>query len=848
VTRSIVDRPASNEVPRLPVPVPATLGDNAVEEISSLPAGVAPWYTVIVPTRNEAGNIEQLLRRLAASQHGAIPEVLFVDDSSDDTPAEIRRAGRHAGLAVRLLHRGPEDRTGGLGGAVMAGLNHAHGAWAVVMDGDLQHPPELASSLVAIGQSRGLDLVAATRKLDSGATDGLGGGYRRAVSGLATTAAKVMFPRKLARLSDPMSGFFAVRLAALRVQDLKPIGFKILMEIAVRNPHLLVAEVPFVFGDRLDGASKASAREGARFLNHLARLRFAVLKSQLAQSSTQNPSQRLRRLIAFGLVGASGLVVNTVALWWFHTQLLTGHYLLAATLATQVSTVWNFALTESLVFFGKKPGSMWTRGFKFFLLNNVALVLRLPMLALFVSALGVNLLVANVVTLVFLFLLRFVIADAAIYAPRPEVEKRPMRVVVNPSLVAAPPVNPVSEATAGVGSAVEPAFKPATNATPTRHRPGYRHLPYRYAIHDVLTIGSQVELPELEYFRAQWVGADVDLAVRIGKVGRSAPRARAQMTQYTTPAAIRYEEHLGRLGANFRVTLGEKVEVEVSSSLAHSPHVLYTNVIEALLRFIAVSRGVILLHSACLELDGKGYLLSARTDTGKTGTVLRMSRDYGANFLSDDMTIVDSTGRARCFPKPLTISHHTLRAVKAGDLTAKEWRRLKIQSRLHSKEGRDFAMLLARLNIPIMGFNALTQRIVPPPKYTVDRLVETTITRETQIENLFVIERGEPALYEIDQAEALKTLVINTDDAYGFPPFREMAPSIVIGEDDYLALRRKETEILTQAMSNVRARGIASDDFTWADRIAGLLGGTSMIPAATTKVAATMPGPAPALA
>ena len=86
-----------------------------------------------------------------------------------------------------------------------------------------------------------------------------------------------------------------------------------------------------------------------------------------------------------------------------------------------------------------------------------------------------------------------------------------------------------------------------------------------------------------------------------------------------------------------------------------------------------------------------------------------------------------------------------------------------------------------------------------------------------------MIERGKPALYDIGSAEALETLVVNTDDAYGFPPFREMAPSIVIGQDDYDELRRKEKAIMTAAMTNVRKRGIASDDFTWADRIAGLL-------------------------
>jgi len=116
--------------------------------------------------------------------------------------------------------------------------------------------------------------------------------------------------------------------------------------------------------------------------------------------------------------------------------------------------------------------------------------------------------------------------------------------------------------------------------------------------------------------------------------------------------------------------------------------VVYTNILEPLLRFVMVSRGRMLLHSACVELNGVGVMLSALTDTGKTGTVLRLLREHGGRFLSDDMTVIDGNGNAFCFPKPLTISAHTLRAVNADDLTKSEWRRLQIQSRLHSKEGR----------------------------------------------------------------------------------------------------------------------------------------------------------------
>jgi len=447
-----------------------------------------------------------------------------------------------------------------------------------------------------------------------------------------------------------------------------------------------------------------------------------------------------------------------------------------------------------------------------------------------------------------LFLARFVIADAAIYA-NSDAEPQPMKIIVEPSARAMPGVSPqlsdglVSEAASGRFASAGVA-RPVTALRTDRHfEPGARHLPYRYWIDGIGTIGSHVPLRELEYFRAQWVGNDVDLAIRIGTIS-SGLKKRAQMTQYLNPPALRYEEHLGRLGANFSVRLGNPIEVTVSPTLAHSPHVLYTNVIEALLRFLAVSRGVVLLHSACLQIEGSGLLLSARTDTGKTGTVLKLLREHSARFLSDDMTILEPTGQARCFPKPLTISHHTLRSVEAGDLTAAEWRRLKVQSRLHSREGRQLGMLLARFNMPIMGVNSLTQRVVPPPKYVVDRLVDCITARTTEIENLFIISRGEHELSTLDFDDTLRTLIENTDDAYGFPPFAQMAPSIVMGEDGYAELRRREETILASALRGITVRGMATPDFSWPERIAALVRdeARSTDRAATARVAGPLGG------
>lgn len=363
---------------------------------------------------------------------------------------------------------------------------------------------------------------------------------------------------------------------------------------------------------------------------------------------------------------------------------------------------------------------------------------------------------------------------------------------------------------------------------PRRVRPrGTGYLPYRYLVAGLVTIGSQVPLPELEFFREPSLGKGLDIEVRVGKVGPARPRGRAQLLRFDQPAGVRYEEHLGHLGANFALDLGEQIHVTLSRLLARSPHVAYTNIIEALLRCAFAAKGRMLLHSACVELDGVGVMLSARTDTGKTGTVLRLLREHGAKFLSDDMTVLSPDGTAHCFPKPLTISSHTLRAVDPGDLSRGEWLRLGVQSRLHSKGGRGIGLAMGEMNLPIMTANALTQLVVPPPKYNADRLVACEVIEETRVSEMFVIERGRPTLARIPLDQALTELVENTDDAYGFPPFRYLAPVLVVGGEEYQLLRDREREVLASALETMQVRRLASDCFGWADEIPRLVAGTA---------------------
>jgi dolichol-phosphate mannosyltransferase len=527
-------------------------------------------------------------------------------------------------------------------------------------------------------------------------------------------------------------------------------------------------------------------------------------RSRPSRHKRVGPVAKLLTIGRFGLVGLSGLVVNQLLLWLWVTR-VHGHYLVGAVVATQGSTLWNFLLIEKLVFLHAKARRPAVRLLSFMTVNNSTLLLRVPMLALLTGTFGIHYLISNPITLLVLFALRFVLSDRFIWK---ESDLPTTASVARATL---------QDDAADAGPA--PAVRTGSSAAPPLEVPA--GSPHHYDVLGLVAIASAVRMRELEYFRVMSLSRPVDIEIRVRPVGSPGPRLRPLVTH--GPTFVAYDEHLGRLGANFRLDFRDRIEVTLGPLLARSPHVVYTNVVEALLRFVLASRDRVLLHSATLELDGQGLMLTAPTDTGKTGTILRLLREHGAAFLSDDMTIVAPGGQAWCYPKPLTISSHTLRAVNQRGLGVRDQLKLAVQSRVHSKGGRSVGSRLADMNLPIMALNATAQVIVPPPKYMADRLVMCRFARSTEVRNLFVIERGPHELEEVEPGRALGILVANTDDAYGFPPFRYFAPAIAIAGEDYPALRAREQALLARFLDGIRVRRIVRDDFSWAKVIPALL-------------------------
>lgn len=352
--------------------------------------------TVIVPTFNERDNVAELVARTAVALAGYDAEILFVDDSSDDTAAEVERVAVDAPLPVRVIHR--DDNTGGLGGAVVVGLAAAASDLCIVMDGDLQHPPELLPTLLRRHAEADADVVAASRYVGGGDTRGLGTAVRFGVSRSATWLTRAMFPIRLARSTDPMTGFFLVDRSRLDLATLKPQGFKILLEILART-DLRIAEVPMEFGERRHGTSKASLRQGGTFIAHLARLRFG-------------------KMSLFALIGVIGAVANLGIMWLL--TLAGVPYIWAAIIGAEVTIIGNFILQERFVFADMRTdarglGGRFAASFTF---NNVEAALRIPVMALMVETWHISSVLATGLSLIVAFFARFLFHSLFVYAPR----------------------------------------------------------------------------------------------------------------------------------------------------------------------------------------------------------------------------------------------------------------------------------------------------------------------------------------------------------------------------------------------------------------------------------------------
>lgn len=253
------------------IPVPS--GPLRVPKCDEPNAGTG--LSIVLPTFNEAQNIEPMIFAVSdILERSQIPyELIVVDDDSPDG-TWCRALSLSASVPrLRVMRRANER---GLATAVIRGWQASRGEVLGVLDADLQHPPEIITKLWSQIES-GADLAVASRRVPGGGVSNWSW-RRRLVSRTAEGIGLLVLPEVLGRVTDPMSGYLLVRRGKLAGLTFRPLGYKILVEILGRSEIEKIAEVGYVFRERMENQSKITWRTCRDYLLHLGILRLSSIE------------------------------------------------------------------------------------------------------------------------------------------------------------------------------------------------------------------------------------------------------------------------------------------------------------------------------------------------------------------------------------------------------------------------------------------------------------------------------------------------------------------------------------------------------------------------------------------
>jgi len=282
---------------------------------------VQSLISIIIPTKNEEGNIKKLLQGIWDALVLYIPEVKYeaivVDDGNDKT-AMIARS-----LKTKVI----KGKRQGLGQAIIDGIEVSQGDIVVVMDADGSHRPQDIPNLLKPILEQGADMTIGSRYVKGGSNPGWSLG-RRIVSRVACLLAL-----PVTRVKDATSGFFACRKNILQEAKLRPTSWKIMLEVLVKTNPTKVVEVPIQFDERQAGESKFNNKQIVAYIKHLLLLAL----------------HKYRRFIKFCMVGGSGALI-TLILTWLFTEISGLWYMLSLGITIVIVVTWNFSLNAAWTF------------------------------------------------------------------------------------------------------------------------------------------------------------------------------------------------------------------------------------------------------------------------------------------------------------------------------------------------------------------------------------------------------------------------------------------------------------------------------------------------------------------
>jgi dolichol-phosphate mannosyltransferase len=355
--------------------------------------------TVIIPTFNEEANIRNIVMAVDAvfREHSLQGQILVVDDSSSDATIGIVHELMRTKENVEILIR---EQDHGLSQSVADGFRHAKSDVFVVIDADFSHPPVLIPRMYEEIR-KGNDIVIGSRYME-------GGGIkkwplkRRIISTGATFLGRLLFPD----ITDPVSGFFAVRKAVVDNASLKPRGYKILLEVLGKGIWEKDKEIPYEFVDREIGSSKLKIGTIIEYAQQVLDITF--------HSFTHHQSAAWRewkRVFKFGIVGISGIIVN-LGILFVLVEFFTMNKDLASPIAIEIAILNNFIWNDLWTFGSpesRKVSSRWHRLAAFNLVSVGGAAINYAIFLMLISWFAVYYLAAQLIGILIAFVWNFLI-------------------------------------------------------------------------------------------------------------------------------------------------------------------------------------------------------------------------------------------------------------------------------------------------------------------------------------------------------------------------------------------------------------------------------------------------------
>jgi dolichol-phosphate mannosyltransferase len=346
--------------------------------------------SLIIPTFNEKDNITPLVERVHKALSGYDHEIILVDDNSSDGTIEAAEA-LSSSYPVKVIVRRNER---GLASAVVHGLKQASGNIIGVMDADLQHPPEKLPDLLKAIES-GADMAIGSRYIPGGGCPNWDL-MRKIVSKAALMVSHILLPSTRA-VKDPLAGFFMFRRDKVDISKLKPVGYKISLEVMLTGSFKNIVEVPYIFEERSAGQSKLNMMQNWDYLKHV----FSLMAR----------TGELAMFIKFVAVGLTGVLVNE-GVYWLLTRFggLANYDYWAVVIGIETSIITNFILNDTFTFATRRAGkSFMGRLLKFNLICVVGAGIQWGLFMLFTRVFGVYDLLSNFIGIVVAFLWNYLV-------------------------------------------------------------------------------------------------------------------------------------------------------------------------------------------------------------------------------------------------------------------------------------------------------------------------------------------------------------------------------------------------------------------------------------------------------